>query len=94
VIPLFFYAFGMSVVFPGATLMVLELFPHIRGIVASCQSASVTLLSAMVAGVMAPALDHSVLSLALGQLGFALLGLCLWSAGRVYARSHPVNDRH
>lgn len=94
VIPLFFYAFGMSVVFPGATLMVLELFPHIRGIVASCQSASVTLLSAMVAGVMAPALDHSVLSLALGQLGFALLGLCLWSAGRVYARSHPVNDLH
>ena len=94
VIPLFFYAFGMSVVFPGATLMVLELFPHIRGIVASCQSASVTLLSAMVAGVMAPALDHSVLSLALGQLGFALLGLCLWSAGRVYARSHAVNDRH
>jgi DHA1 family bicyclomycin/chloramphenicol resistance-like MFS transporter len=94
VIPLFFYAFGMSVVFPGVTLMVLELFPHIRGIVASCQSASVTLLSAFVAGVMAPALDHSVLSLALGQLGFALFGLCLWSAGRVYARSRKVNDGH
>ncbi|MBR7747365.1 multidrug effflux MFS transporter [Undibacterium baiyunense] len=94
VIPLFFYAFGMSVVFPGATLMVLELFPHIRGIVASCQSASVTLLSAVVAGVMAPALDHSVLSLALGQLGFALLGLALWYAGRVYARRHKVIGTH
>lgn len=94
VIPLFFYAFGMSVVFPGATLMVLELFPHIRGIVASCQSASVTLLSAVVAGVMAPALDHSVLSLALGQLAFALLGLGLWYAGRVYARSHRSNQPH
>lgn len=94
VIPLFFYAFGMSVVFPGATLMVLELFPHIRGIVASCQSASVTLLSAVVAGVMAPALDHSVLSLALGQLGFALLGLGLWYAGRVYARSHISSRPH
>jgi DHA1 family bicyclomycin/chloramphenicol resistance-like MFS transporter len=89
VIPLFFYAFGMSVVFPGVTLMVLELFPHIRGIVASCQSASVTLLSAFVAGVMAPALDHSVLSLALGQLGFALMALLLWYTGRVYARKHP-----
>ena len=91
VVPLFFYAFGMSVVFPGATLMVLELFPHIRGIVASCQSASVTLLSAFVAGVMAPSLDHSVLSLALGQFGFALMALVLWYAGRAYAKrfAHP-----
>lgn len=86
VVPLFFYAFGMSLVFPGATLMVLDLFPHIRGIVASCQSAFVTLLSAFVAGVMAPALDHSVLALALGQLGFALAGMALWYAGRVYSK--------
>ena len=91
VVPLFFYAFGMSVVFPGATLMVLELFPHIRGIVASCQSASVTLLSAFVAGVMAPSLDHSVLALALGQFGFALMALVLWYSGRAYSKmySHP-----
>jgi DHA1 family bicyclomycin/chloramphenicol resistance-like MFS transporter len=91
VVPLFFYAFGMSVVFPGATLMVLELFPHIRGIVASCQSASVTLLSAFVAGIMAPALDHSVLSLALGQLGFALLAMLLWYSGRAYARAQSMH---
>jgi DHA1 family bicyclomycin/chloramphenicol resistance-like MFS transporter len=91
VVPLFFYAFGMSVVFPGATLMVLELFPHIRGIVASCQSASVTLLSAFVAGVMAPSLDYSVLALALGQFGFALMALVLWYSGRAYSKmySHP-----
>ncbi|MBC3882062.1 multidrug effflux MFS transporter [Undibacterium sp. LX40W] len=95
VIPLFFYAFGMSVVFPGATLMVLELFPHIRGIVASCQSASVTLLSAFVAGVMAPSLDHSVLSLALGQFGFALMALVLWYSGRAYSKmySHPKSKQ-
>ncbi|MBR7799937.1 multidrug effflux MFS transporter [Undibacterium fentianense] len=90
VVPIFFYAFGMSIVFPGATLMVLELFPHIRGIVASCQSASVTLLSAFVAGVMAPALDHSVLSLALGQFGFALTALILWYAGRAYYRGRSA----
>ncbi|MFA9273290.1 MAG: multidrug effflux MFS transporter [Candidatus Aquirickettsiella gammari] len=94
VLPLFVYAFGMSIVFPGATLIVLELFPHIRGIVASCQSASVTLLSAFVAGVLAPALDHSVLSLALGQFGFAMLGLCLWYAGRVYNRSRSDAGHH
>lgn len=87
VMPLFFYAFGMSIVFPGATLMVLELFPHIRGIAASCQSASVTLLGAFVAGVMAPALDHSVLALSLGQFGFALTAMCLWYGGRAYTRT-------
>ncbi len=94
VVPLFFYAFGMSIVFPGATLMVLELFSHIRGIVASCQSASVTLLSALVAGTLAPALDHSVLSLALGQLGFATLALVLWYSGRWYAKrvEKPIPD--
>ncbi|MBY0574844.1 MAG: multidrug effflux MFS transporter [Undibacterium sp.] len=86
VLPLFFYAFGMSIVFPGATLMVLELFPQIRGIVASCQSAFVTLISAVVAGVLAPSLDHSVLSLALGQLSFASLALVLWYSGQVYTR--------
>ena len=87
VFPLFFYAFGMSLVFPGATLMVLELFSHIRGVVASCQSASVTLVAALVAGVIAPALDYSVLSLALGQMVFAILAVILWYAGRRYAKN-------
>lgn len=87
VIPLFFYCFGMSLVAPGATLLVLDLFPTIRGIVASCQSAMVTLLGAVVAGIVAPALDHSALALALGQLTFALAGLALWYTGRMYWRS-------
>jgi DHA1 family bicyclomycin/chloramphenicol resistance-like MFS transporter len=38
----------------GATLLALDLFPHIRGTVASCQSFAVTLLGAIVAGVIAP----------------------------------------
>lgn len=84
VVPLFFYTFGMSMVAPGATLLVLDLFPHIRGTVASCQSFTMTMLGAVVAGVIAPFLDRSVLSLAAGQLGFALTGLAFWTAGRSY----------
>ena len=84
VAPLFFYTFGMSIVAPGATLMVLDLFPSIRGIVASCQSFTLTLLGALVAGVIAPFLSHSVLWLAAGQLGFTLLALAFWLAGRSY----------
>jgi DHA1 family bicyclomycin/chloramphenicol resistance-like MFS transporter len=93
VVPLFFYTFGMSLVAPPATLRVLDLFPHIRGIVASCQSAALTLLGAVVAGIIAPALDHSVLLLAGGQLAFALTGMSLWYASRAYLRSITTDDK-
>ncbi|MES2536633.1 MAG: multidrug effflux MFS transporter [Pseudomonadota bacterium] len=78
VIPLFLYSIGMSMAAPGVTLMVLDLFPDIRGIVASCQSFTMTMLGAVVAGVVAPFLSHSALWLAAGQLAFGLIGLCLW----------------
>ena len=86
VAPLFFYTFGMSIVAPGATLLVLDLFPEIRGIVASCQSFTMTMLAALVAGLIAPFLAHSMLWLALGQLAFALVALALWIGRRSYHR--------
>ena len=84
VAPLFFYTFGMSVVAPGATLLALDLFPHIRGTVASCQSFAVTLLGAVVAGVISPFLSHSVLWLAAGQMAFSTSALVLWLTSRLY----------
>jgi DHA1 family bicyclomycin/chloramphenicol resistance-like MFS transporter len=92
VAPLLFYTFGMSIVAPGATLLALDLFPHIRGTVASCQSFAVTLLGAIVAGVIAPVLSHSVLWLAAGQLAFSGSALLLWLTSRHYRRMllrHP-----
>lgn len=86
VIPLFFYTFGMSVVAPGVTLLVLDLFPEIRGTVASCQSFVQTMLAAIIAGVIAPLLWPTVLGLALGQLGLTSLALLLWLGGRSYRR--------
>ena len=90
VLPLFFYTFGMSVVAPILTLLVMDLFPEIRGTVASCQSFTQTMLGAAVSGLIAPFLVHSVLWLALGQLGFALIGLCLWLGGRYHHYRHIV----
>ena len=78
VMPLFFYAFGMSLVAPGVTLMTMDLFPNNRGIVASCQSCVVTFLGGIVAGVIAPALDPSPLWLALGQAGFVSSAILCW----------------
>ncbi|MES2015093.1 MAG: multidrug effflux MFS transporter [Pseudomonadota bacterium] len=92
-VPLFFYTFGMSIISPGATLLALDLFPHIRGTVASCQSFAVTLLGALVAGVIAPFLSHSVRWLAYGQLGFAVCALGLWVASRIYRRHLARNPR-
>jgi DHA1 family bicyclomycin/chloramphenicol resistance-like MFS transporter len=86
VLPMFFFTFGSSLIAPGATLLALDLFPHIRGTVASCQSFVSTLLGAVVAGVIAPALSHSVLALALGQAGFALAALACWLTSRQYRR--------
>ncbi len=86
VAPLFFYTFGMSIIAPAATLLALDLFPHIRGTVASCQSFAVTILGALVAGVIAPFLSHSLLWLAYGQLAFSLGALGLWLGSRLYKR--------
>ncbi|HEY0063194.1 MAG TPA: Bcr/CflA family drug resistance efflux transporter, partial [Telluria sp.] len=86
VLPLFFYTFGTSIIGPGATLLALDLFPHIRGTVASCQSFAVTMFGALVSGLISPLLSHSVLSLAVGQAVFALLALALWVASRLYKR--------
>lgn len=90
VIPLFFYTFGMSLTAPGITLLILDLFPNIRGIVASCQSFTQTMLAAGVSGLIAPLLSHSVLWLASGQLAFALIGMALWHGGRSYHRAYGL----
>lgn len=82
VAPMFFYTFGMSLIGPGATLLALDLFPHIRGTVASCQSFATTLLGAVVAGVITPLLSGSLLWLACGQLLAAGMSLALWLISR------------
>jgi DHA1 family bicyclomycin/chloramphenicol resistance-like MFS transporter len=93
VLPLFFYTLGMSLVAPVLTLLVMDLFPNIRGTVASCQSFTQTMLSAGVAGIVAPVLMHSVLWLAAGQLACAVIGLTLWLGGRYYHYARMVPEK-
>jgi DHA1 family bicyclomycin/chloramphenicol resistance-like MFS transporter len=90
VIPLFFFAFGMAIVTPVVTLLVMDLFPRMRGLVASCQSFTQTMLGAVVAGVLAPLLSQDVRWLAAGQLACALAALVLWVAGASY---HEARER-
>lgn len=82
VLPLLVYTTGSSIVAPGATLLVLDLFPHIRGTAASCQSFMLTMLAAIMAGVVSPWISHSVFLLALGQMILVCLSLLLWIIAR------------
>jgi DHA1 family bicyclomycin/chloramphenicol resistance-like MFS transporter len=88
VLPLLFYGLGFSIVAPVIMLLVMDLFPNMRGLVSSCQSFTQTMLGALVAGVVAPFLSHDVLWLAAGQLVCVCIALALWLLGRSYHRAH------
>ncbi|HEY0336882.1 MAG TPA: multidrug effflux MFS transporter [Burkholderiales bacterium] len=92
VLPLLFYGIGFSVIAPVIMLLVIDLFPAMRGLVSSCQSFTQTMLGALVAGVIAPLLwDHPLL-LAGGQLGCVAIALALWLIGRSYQQSHQHGE--
>ncbi|MGE8548262.1 MAG: multidrug effflux MFS transporter [Alcaligenes sp.] len=78
VLPIFIYAFGMSMALPGMTVVTLGTFPTMRGLASSLQSAVQMLIFATVSGVIAPLLFDSALLLALGMLASAALSASLW----------------
>jgi DHA1 family bicyclomycin/chloramphenicol resistance-like MFS transporter len=78
VLPIMIYAIGSSVTMPSATLLLLDLFPTMRGMASSLQGFLQFVLAAVNAGTIAPLLAGSLLSLALGMGGFTVLSLLLW----------------
>ena len=78
VLPIMIYAMGSSVTMPSATLLLLDLFPTMRGMASSLQGFLHFVLAAVNAGSIAPLLAGSLLSLALGMAAFTVLSLMLW----------------
>lgn len=78
VLPIFIYCTGTSLVMPSATLLLLDLFPSMRGMASSLQGFVHFTLAAVTSGTIAPFLVHSLRMLALGMLGFALASFALW----------------
>ena len=74
VLPLFVYTLGMSLAMPCLTLIALDPFPEQRGLAASCQTFLQSGFNALAAGLIAPALWGSTLTMALGMGGLMLLG--------------------
>ena len=81
VLPLFFYAFGMSLVTPSLTLAGLDLFPAFRGLAASCQSFAMLTLAGIVTH-FAPHLGGRAWELALAQCVLCLVAIGLGLAAR------------
>ena len=72
-------AFGMSVVFPILTLAMLDLFPTDRGAAASVQGFASLLVNAVIAGVVAPLLGGSLVTLAVGSLVLFTTAWLIWT---------------
>ncbi|MCW5731320.1 MAG: multidrug effflux MFS transporter [Alphaproteobacteria bacterium] len=87
ILPLALHTFGMSMAMPNLTLLVLDLYPQIRGLVSSCQSFVQVTFTSAVAGLVAPFLFHAPLWLACGHAGFVLLGFLCWTRYRAGLRA-------
>jgi DHA1 family bicyclomycin/chloramphenicol resistance-like MFS transporter len=71
---------------PSITLILLDLFPTMRGLAASLQGFVHFSLSAANAGTIAPFLSHSLWTMAFGMAGFTLSSYLLWLIYRSRAR--------
>ncbi|RZL08708.1 MAG: Bcr/CflA family efflux MFS transporter [Rubrivivax sp.] len=77
-IPIGLYAFGWAMMTPVVTLMVLDLFPHRRGMAASLQAFVGAASNGLVAGVVSPLVMHSAQHLAMASLALMSVGLTAW----------------
>ncbi len=74
VLPIMLYTTGMSLAAPALSLTLLDLFPHHRGMAASLQNFTATVLNAVVAGLLSPLLSGNGLHLAFGMAVLVLAG--------------------
>ncbi len=76
--PIFILCMGTSLVAPSVMLMLLDLFPTMRGMAASLQGFVQFAAGGFVAGSIAPLLARSLPALALGMAGFTMASFVLW----------------
>ena len=88
VLPYFFYGVGMAFSGPTLQLMVLDIFPKLRGTASSLQGFTHSLSTALVAGMVSPHISGSGLTLALGAAALVTAGsLCWLGYRRIEARA-------
>jgi DHA1 family bicyclomycin/chloramphenicol resistance-like MFS transporter len=86
VLPIFVYTIGSSLIMPSVTLLLLDLFPTMRGMTSSLQGFVQFALGAVIAGSIAPLLAQALTSLAWGMAGFTAASFALWLSYQRQAR--------
>ena len=76
--PIAIFAFGWALMVPVVTLMVLDLAPDRRGMASSLQACVGSLANGLVAGLIAPLVMHSTVSLAIASLLMMSIGVVAW----------------
>ena len=87
VLPILIYTIGSGLIAPTVTLLLLDLFPTMRGMTASLQGFVQFAFGGIVAGSFAPLLARSLPSLAWGMAGFTIASLALWIVYQRRARA-------
>src|SRR6185295_218250 len=87
VAPISLYMVGSALVQPSITVMLLDLFPTMRGLASSLQGFIQFALGGIVAGTIAPLVDHSLVMLAASMAAFTAVSWILWV---IYARRTRV----
>lgn len=77
VLPIMLVAAAVALSFPQLSIMLLDLFPERRGSASSLQMFLSLIVNALVAGMMAPWLQHNAAHLALGALALTASGAVL-----------------
>jgi DHA1 family bicyclomycin/chloramphenicol resistance-like MFS transporter len=77
-IPLAIFAFGWAMMVPVVTLLVLDLHPERRGMASSLQAFIASMANGLVAGVIAPLVMDSTVSMAAASLAMMGVGLIAW----------------
>ena len=72
VLPMAVFTLGSALMAPSVTLLLLDLFPRMRGLASSLQGFAQFAFSGVVAGTIAPVLAPSLAALALGMLAFTI----------------------
>lgn len=77
-LPIAVFGFGWALMVPVVTLLVLDLYPHRRGLASSLQAVIGSTANGVVAGAIAPLVMHSTRALAVSSLLMMGVGLVAW----------------
>ena len=78
VLPTALGAFGIALVFPIVTLLILDMYPRQRGSASSMQAFVSLVSNAAIAGLLSPLVSHSGLAMALTAAAFTAVAFVLW----------------